>query len=170
MRRVARRERTGLLPSANPGARSAWGCLLTRAVFIVDTNVVVAGLLTADPASPVARVLDGMLAAAFSFAVSEALLGEYRTVLLRPALRKLHALSVGEVEQLLVDMIQRAIVLRPAESSPLRPPAPDAGDQFLWNLLAARPDLVRITGDKRLLQDTGVNGRVMSPRAFVDDR
>ena len=37
---------------------------------VVDTNVVVAGLLTSDPASPVARVLEGMLSAAFVFAVS----------------------------------------------------------------------------------------------------
>ena len=41
---------------------------------IVDTNVVVAGLLTARADSPVARVLDGMLAAVFSFAISDALL------------------------------------------------------------------------------------------------
>jgi uncharacterized protein len=141
---------------------------VSRAVFIVDTNVVVAGLLTADPASPVARVLDGMLAAAFPFAVSEALLGEYRTVLLRPALRKLHALSADEVERLLVDLIQHAIVLQPAESSPATPAAPDAGDQFLWNLLAARPDLVLVTGDKHLLQDAGMHRRVLSPRAFAE--
>src|SRR5690606_2425361 len=48
---------------------------------IVDTNVVVAGLLTGNDASPVARVLDGMLAGSFPFVVSEALLAEYRTVL-----------------------------------------------------------------------------------------
>lgn len=135
-------------------------------VFIVDTNVVAAGLLTADPASPVARILDGMLAAAFPFAVSEALLGEYRTVLLRPAMRKLHALSVDEIERLLTNLARHAIVLAPKAT----PRAPDAGDQFLWNLLAARPDLVLITGDKRLLQDTVMRGRVVSPRAFVDGR
>ena len=39
--------------------------------IIIDTNVVVAGLLTANEASPVARILDGMLAAAFPFVVSE---------------------------------------------------------------------------------------------------
>lgn len=141
---------------------------MTRAVFIVDTNVVVAGLLTADPASPVARVLDGMLAGAFPFAVSEALLGEYRTVLLRAALRELHSLSVHEVELILVDLAQRAIVLQPAASGAVTPRAPDAGDQFLWDLLVSRPDLVLITGDKRLLQAAAMRDRSMSPRAFVD--
>ena len=59
---------------------------MSRPAIIVDTNVVVAGLLNKDEASPVARILDGMLAAAFPFVVSEALLAEYRTVLVRPTL------------------------------------------------------------------------------------
>lgn len=141
---------------------------MSRPVYIVDTNVVVAGLVTADPASPVARVLDGMLAAAFPFAVSETLLGEYRTVLLRPGLRTLHALSVDEIELLLTDLAQHAIVLEPAADCDVLPRAPDAGDQFLWNLLAGRPRLVLITGDKRLLQDRGMQGRTVSPRTFID--
>jgi predicted nucleic acid-binding protein len=63
-----------------------------RAV-IVDTNVVVAGLLTGNEASPVAQILDGMLSATSPFVVSEALLAEYRAVLIRSSLRKLHGLT-----------------------------------------------------------------------------
>ena len=92
---------------------------------VVDTNVVVAGLLTGDDASPVARILDGMLAAAFPFVVSQALLVEYRTVLVRPALSKLHGLTVAEVETVLVDLAHHAIVLAPAAG----PKASDRGDQ-----------------------------------------
>jgi predicted nucleic acid-binding protein len=62
---------------------------------IVDTNVVVAGILTAHADSPVAQILDGMLEATFPFAVSDALLAEYRDVLNRPALRKIHGLSAN---------------------------------------------------------------------------
>ena len=97
---------------------------MTRPAVIVDTNVVVGALLTAQEASPGARVLDGMLAAAFPFVVSEALLADYRTVLVRPTLRKLHGLTVAEVEAILTDLAQHAIVLAPAAS----PPEPDAGD------------------------------------------
>jgi uncharacterized protein len=136
---------------------------VTRPAVIVDTNVVVAGLLTAHEASPVARILDGMLAAAFPFVVSEALLAEYRTVLVRPNLRKLHGLTVAEVEAILTDLAQHAIVLVPVAA----PPAPDPGDQLLWDLLSARADLVLITGDKLLLRDAGMRGRVISPNAFV---
>jgi hypothetical protein len=59
-------------------------------VVIVDTNVVIAGLLTGEAASPVAVILDRMLKGAFPFVVSEALLAEYHAVLMRPALRKPH--------------------------------------------------------------------------------
>lgn len=130
---------------------------------IVDTNVVVAGLLTGDHSSPVARILDGMLAAAFPFVVSEALLAEYRTVLVRPGLRKTHGLTVAEVETVLTDIAQHAIVLDPVPG----PEAPDPGDQFLWDLLVARADLMLVTGDKVLLRDAGMRARVISPREFV---
>ena len=136
---------------------------MSRPAFIVDTNVVVAGLLTAHEASPVARILDGMLAAGFPFVVSEVSLAEYRTALVRPALRKLHGLTVAEVEAILTDLAQHAIVLAPVAA----PPAPDPGDQLLWELLAARADLVLVTGDKLLLRDAGMHGRVISPQAFV---
>ena len=135
---------------------------MTLRTVIVDTNVVVAGLLTRE-ASPVARILDGMLAAAFPFVVSEALLAEYRTVLVRPSLRKQHGLTVVEVETILTDLVQHAIVLAPVAA----PRAPDPGDQLLWELLAARADLVLVTGDKELLEDAGMRGRVISPRVFL---
>lgn len=134
--------------------------------FIIDTNVVVAGLLTAHADSPVARILDGMLSAAFAFVVSEALLAEYRAVLVRPKLRKLHGLSEAEVDAILTDMVRHAIVLLPVRAE-LNPKAPDAGDQFLWDLLAARADLVLVTGDKLLLQDEAMQQRVILPQAFV---
>lgn len=136
---------------------------MSRPAIIVDTNVIVAGLLTAHEASPVARILDGVLAAAFPFVVSEALLAEYRTVFVRPTLRRLHRLTVAEVEAILTDLAQHAIVLAPIAA----PPAPDPGDQLLWELLTARADLVLVTGDKLLLRDAGMRGRVISPSAFA---
>lgn len=135
-----------------------------RRAVVVDTNVVVAGLLTAVADSPVARILDGMLAATFPFVVSEALLAEYHSVLVRPGLRRLHGLSDADIETLLTDIAQHAIVLDPAAA----PPAPDPGDQHLWGLLAARADLLLVTGDKALLRDAGMNARVLTPKAFLD--
>jgi uncharacterized protein len=45
--------------------------------------------------------------------------------------------------------------------------APDSGDQFLWNLLATRADLVQVTGDKLLLQDAAMQQRVILPLTFL---
>lgn len=137
---------------------------MKRPAVVVDTNVVVAGLLAADDALPVARMLDGMLAAAFPFVLSEALLAEYRTVLLRPRIRKLHGLTVAEVEAVLVEIAQHAIVLAPVAASA----APDPGDQLLWELLAARSDLLLVTGDKLLRRDARMRARVVSPKVFVE--
>ena len=136
---------------------------MSRRAVVVDTNVVVAGLLTGNDMSPVARILNGMLAAAFPFVVSEALLAEYRAVLVRPGLRKLHGLTVAEVETLLTDIAQHAIVLAPVETTP----APDPGDQLRWELLAAKSDLLLVTGDKLLLRHAGMRGRALSPSEFV---
>ncbi len=143
---------------------------MSRQAVVVDTNVVVAGLLTGNAASPVARILDGMLAATFPFVVSEALLAEYRTVLVRPALRKLHGLTVAEVEALLTDIAQDAIVPVPmaVPVAPAAQPAPDPGDHGLRDLLAARADLLLATGDKALLADRGMQPRVVTPLSFVE--
>ena len=134
--------------------------------YIMDTNVVAAGLLTAHAASPVARILDGMLRATFPFLMSEALLIEYRAVLLRPKLCKLHGLSDAEVDAILTDLARHAIVLAPV-SPAAAPLAPDSGDQFLWDLLAVRSDLVLVTGDKLLLQAEAMQQRVILPQTFV---
>jgi hypothetical protein len=47
------------------------------------------------------------------------------------------------------------------------PRAPDPGDQFLWDLLAADPALRLVTGDKRLRRDAGMQPRVISPEACM---
>jgi putative PIN family toxin of toxin-antitoxin system len=134
---------------------------------IIDTNIVVAGLLTVHADSPVARILDGMLRATFGFVVSEALLSEYRAVLLRPRLVRRHGLSAAELDSILTDIARHAIVMTPV-GTVNTPRAPDPGDQLLWNLLGTRADLVLVTGDKLLLQDEMMQSRVMLPNTFVE--
>jgi putative PIN family toxin of toxin-antitoxin system len=133
---------------------------------VIDTNVVVAGLLAAQDNAAVAQILDGMLSAAFPFAVSPALLAEYHEVLVRPQIRKLHGLTIAEVEAILTDIAQHAIVIDPGRAGA----APDPGDPLLWDLLSERSDLVLVTGDKLLLTNEAMQGRVVSPRSFVDSR
>ena len=136
-----------------------------KKLVVVDTNVVVAGFLTGRVDSPVVQILDGMLSATFPFAVSEALLAEYRLVLLRDELRKIHGLTGKEIDAILIELVRQAIILTPAPAQE----APDPGDQHLWELLAVRNDLLLVTGDKKLLQDAGMRDRVITPKKFIDD-
>ncbi len=90
----------------------------------------------------VACVLNGMLTASLAFVVFEALLADCRVVLLRPKPVKPHRQSVRAIDRVLTNLAQDAIVLKPVAA----PPAPDPGDRLFWELLAARADLVLVTG------------------------
>ncbi len=132
--------------------------------LIVDPNVVVAGLLTGDPDSPTARVLNGMLEARFVYLLSPALLSEYREVLLRARIRDRHGLEEDEIDSLLTDIVANAIIREPELSSDQ---APASQDQHLWELLASEHGTVLITGDQELLERPPEGASVISPAGFV---
>lgn len=122
---------------------------MTPRPFVADTNVVVAGLLTANAESPTARLLDAMLRGRLFFLLSPALLAEYRAVLLRPRLARLHGLQADDVDALLEDIVANALWREPTGDAAHA--APDPGDDHLWALLAGDADAALITGDHLLL-------------------
>ncbi|MDZ7768274.1 MAG: putative toxin-antitoxin system toxin component, PIN family [Woeseiaceae bacterium] len=134
-------------------------------VFVVDTNVVVAGLVTGSSSSPVALALDGMLSGTLVFLLSPALLDEYRAVLTRPKLVKLHGFTEAQVDQLLVELTANAIWREPKPDSP----APDPGDDQLWSLLSACPESILVTGDRLLLENPPSRSSVISPGTWLSD-
>jgi len=138
---------------------------MSPAVFVVDTNVVVAGLLTGSSQSPVSSVLDSMLSGTLVFLLSPALLDEYRAVLSRPKIAALHGLSEGQIDELLVELTANAIWRKPESGSP----APDQGDDHLWALLLAHPGSALITGDRLLLENPLPRRSVISPRQWLND-
>lgn len=142
---------------------------MPRPPAVVDTNVVVAGLLTSDPHDPTARILDGMLGRdpglAVRFLLSVPLLTEYRVVLLRPEVARVHGLDEDELDRLLEELVLNAGI---REGDTRTPDAPDELDQHLWELLAAEPDAALVTGDRRLLQSPPDGRSVLSPRSYVD--
>ena len=97
-------------------------------LVVVDTNVVVSGLLSSQPQSPPCLVLDGMLEGRFPFLLSLELLSEYRRVLLRPRIRERHGLNEDEIDAILTQIVANGI-LREARPVPNR--APDEGDDHL---------------------------------------
>jgi putative PIN family toxin of toxin-antitoxin system len=131
---------------------------------VIDTNVVVAGLLTGDPHSPTARILDAMRNGAFPFLLSTALLAEYREVLLRKKIRVRHRLSEREVDVVLAAIAVNAIVREPEA----RGGAPDAKDAHLWSLAQSAANSVLVTGDRALAKSPPPTAAVLEPREFIE--
>jgi putative PIN family toxin of toxin-antitoxin system len=137
---------------------------MTPQVFVVDTSVLASGLITSDRNSPVALIVDDMLSAALVYLLSPSLLDEYRAVLLRPKLSRLHGLTEKEIDVLLTELVSNAIWREP-EPAGL---APDPGDNHLWALLASHPGSVLITGDRLLIEHPPEKASVISPRTYVE--
>ena len=102
-----------------------------------------------------------MLAGRIPFLTSPELLAEYREVLLRPKVQRLHGLSPSEVDTVLERLRQHGVDSHPAPASDS---APDPGDEHVWALLAAHPEALLVTGDQLLIDRPPEAGRVLSPR------
>ncbi len=140
--------------------------VIPTSVWVVDTSVLVAGLLTADPKSPPARILDSMFSGQLRFLLCVELLAEYRSVLLRERIQARHGLAVTDVDALLEVLATDAVV---ADIVGRTENAPDPDDDFLWRLLAAQDGAGLITGDAALLQRPPPRTRVISPRTWLED-
>ncbi len=131
---------------------------------IIDTNVVVAAMLTADVEAPTARILDGMIRGEFPFLLSVELLAEYRQVLARDRIRERHGLTMDQVDVVLTAIAANAMI---REAASTEETAPDPGDQHLWDLLAGTPGAVLVTGDKSLLENAPIHTSIVPPGAFM---
>jgi putative PIN family toxin of toxin-antitoxin system len=145
---------------------------IKRRPVVVDTNVVVSGLLTSDEKAPTARILDAMLSGRLVFLLSGALIEEYLEVLQRPKIRQRHGLDDESLQTLLVEITLNGLVRQPA---PWHDPPPhlssdgDPNDLHLWSLLRTHPDAVLVTGDLPLFQVAPVGRVVLTPRQFLDE-
>jgi putative PIN family toxin of toxin-antitoxin system len=136
-------------------------------MVIVDTNVVVAGLLTSQIDSPTAQLLDAMLDGRLIFLLSPDLLREYRVVMLRPKLARMHGLDETEVDALLTDITANALWRDPPADAMHQ--APDPQDGHLWALLACEPTALLVTGDRLLQEHPRPGGSVISPARWASD-
>lgn len=136
-------------------------------MFIVDTNVVVAGLITMQAGSPTAQILDAMLDGQLIYLLSPDLLREYRAVVLRPKLTHIHGLNETEIDALLTDITANAL-WRDPPADPLHQ-TPDPQDRHLWALLACEPSAVLVTGDRLLQANPRPGSSVISPARWAGD-
>ena len=133
-------------------------------LWIIDTNVIVAGLISRDPNSPTALILNEMLIGTMVFVLSPALLAEYRAVLLRPAITKRHGLSEPEIDQILIELTANAKWSEPIEDN--KHQAPDDGDTHLWGLLSSHPEAILVTGDRLLVENPRPGSHIMVPSDY----
>ena len=132
---------------------------------IVDTNVLIAGLLTQDPHGPTVCLVDAMVEGSLPFLLSPALVLEYKDVLARPKLSKLHKLTAQELETLLTELVANSVWREPSPSSDT---PPDKGDAHLWSLLESEPKAILVTGDKLLLKRPLKGRLIYTPAEFRD--
>ncbi|HSB35796.1 MAG TPA: PIN domain-containing protein [Thermoanaerobaculia bacterium] len=130
---------------------------------VVDTNVVVSGLLTGDEEAPTAVVLSGMLRRRFRFLLSVDLLAEYRSVLLRPAIRGRHGMPEGDLDDLLAEIAALAEVRHVSAVSDRERHA----DRHVRLLLFSCPGAVLVTGDEALRRSLPTGVEALSPRTFA---
>ena len=137
---------------------------MTPTFCIVDTNVVVSGLISADSSGSPAIILDAMLDGRLLYLMCGELLTEYSSVLRRPRLARIHGLTDAELDRLLTELVANAVWREPAMAGS----APDRGDDHLWAMLASYPEALLVTGDQLLLDNPPGEASVISPRQFVD--
>ncbi len=136
---------------------------MTSLLAVIDTNVVVSGLITADSSAPTRAVVDRMFAGRVRFVLSEELLLEYREVLLRPAIRAAHGLAIEEIDELLIRLVEEAVITPRLDGVERVSPR---DDEHLHRLLELFPDAVLVTGDRATRDLAGARG--LTPREFVE--
>ena len=141
---------------------------MTPNLCVIDTNVIVSGLIGGDSNSPPARILDAMLDGEITYLMSSELLDEYLAVLRRPRLVSVHGLTEEELDQVLADLVANAVWREPAGESSSTGFAPDPGDNHLWALLASHSQALLVTGDRLLVERPPGDASVVSPRHFLE--
>lgn len=127
---------------------------------VLDTNVLVAGLLSA--AGPPGWIVEAVLTGDLELAIDGAIRQEYEEVLRRPEFRFPPAL----VDEILAALDQFALVVAAAAPWPM--PLPDPDDEPFLAVAQASASVL-VTGNLRHYPAQSRDGvTVLSPRQFVD--
>ena len=131
---------------------------------VIDTNILVSALSTNQNGSPTCQIVDGMLRGGFPFLLSIDLLAEYRTVLLRQKIKKLHGLTEEEIDIIATEITATGMVRDPPT---VRIKGLDPGDQHVWDLVNFHPNTTLVTSDHALRKIALKHFSVLTPQEFV---
>ena len=127
---------------------------------VIDTNVIVASLLTHNHDSATARVMDAVYSRRIVPLVNDDILAEYSDVLFRPHLK----LDSSKCEFIVSLMTDIGLHLDPVQSSVT---LPDEADRVFYEVALAGPagDTKLVTGN---LRHYPVEPMVVTPAQFCD--
>ena len=132
---------------------------------VADANVLVSAVITRDPNSPPAVILDAVLDGRVELVTSPQLLAEIGAVLARPRMRRY--LSLDEAERFVGDLASLTALHADA---PLPHPAVcrDTADDYLLALAVVSDVEVIVSGDLDLLSLEQIDPAVVTPRALLE--
>jgi predicted nucleic acid-binding protein len=107
--------------------------------------------------------VDAVLRGTFPFLLSFDLLAEYRTVLFRPKIQRLHGLTTTEVDTILTKMTTNGLVKEPGGT---QAKGLDPCDLHIWQLLETVSNAMLVTGDQALRKFLIKTTPVFSPQEF----
>ena len=139
---------------------------MTTRFVVIDTNVFVSGLITDQLDCPPARIVDAMLRGTFPFLLSLDLLAEYRRVLLRPKIQRLHGLTETEVDTILTKMTANGLVKEPGGT---QVKGLDPGDVHIQQLLETVSNAILVTEDQALQKSLITTTQVLSPQECISE-
>ena len=126
--------------------------------WVIDTNVVVSGLLS--PQGPSARVLDAILDGRLKLVYDARILAEYRDVLRRPRLK----LAPAKIQAFLKGVLGQTMVV----PQPVTVDAPDVDDIVFVEAALATIDKTIVTGNLAHYPAEILQGvRVLTPAQAV---
>lgn len=125
---------------------------------VIDTNVIVAALLSRHPDSATRKVLAAIINGQAEALVSEGILAEYREVLAR-AKFKLDPKLVASVIQILEEFG------KPTPQTPYDASMPDENDRVFYEVTLSEPDAKLVTGNLKHYPSTPI---VVTPAQFCE--
>ncbi len=140
---------------------------------VIDTNVLVSGMVRGRATSPPRQIVEAMIGGHLRFLLSDALIREYRRVLLRESIAQRHGLSEAEVDGVLLEIVVNA-TMREINAPGMGDSSVSAGkdsvppgDAHVAALLRSAPGCVLVTGDGRLADAVRSWCEAVTPAAFA---
>jgi len=140
---------------------------------VIDTNVVVSGMIRGGATSAPRQIVEAMIGGHLRFLLSDALIREYRRVLLRQSIVQRHGLSEAEVDGVLLEIVLNATMRElkipgTCDSSvSVGEDSVPADDAHVAALLRSMSGCVLVTGDWRLADAVRPWCEVVTPAAFA---